>query len=364
MQAETEAEIMRNWPQRSPSITLQPTKIPYNELTKKILVSLEAGDAPDVTYTHQDWIATFAQRKIVRSLDDLVRQDRDVKLPEYFPAAVDYRRWGGKLYGLTWILEGTSLIYNRDLLAKAGLADPRGAGQTRSVDLDRLAQHLTRLSQGDDGAAHVGLEPGHDGEDVRLRGRHLGLRRAAVRQHGHATDAAHRQVARGDRVAGGALQAAGNGRGRPRRDGPDARTADERLASRLHAWQPAAHLRLRPAGTVGARDESGVAQRAASAPGGLLGHGLVQLTKKEAPAWELVKYLSLRGNRIAMAKNVATPLWPAVAESKEWGALMRPWEDQATYLQLGKQIRVMVPPPGWPRTARSTAGRGTRRSTP
>jgi hypothetical protein len=47
-----------------------------------------------------------------------------------------------------------------------------------------------------------------------------------------------------------------------------------------------------------------------------------------------------------MAKNVATPLWPAVAESKEWGALMRPWEDQATYIQLGKQIKVMVPPPG------------------
>ena len=215
MQAETESEIMRDWPQRSPNVTLQPTKVPYNELTKKILVSLAAGDAPDVTYTHQDWIATFAQRKIVRSLDGLVKKDNDVKLPEYFPAAVDYQRWGGKLYGLTWILEGTSLIYNRDLLAKAGLADPRELDRRGQWTFDRLVQHLTRLSQGNGGAAHVGLEPGHDRQDVRLRGRHLGLRWAAVRQHGHEADAAHRQVARGDRVDGGALQAAGDGRGRP-----------------------------------------------------------------------------------------------------------------------------------------------------
>ena len=183
---------MRDWPQRAPSFTLQPTKVPYNELTKKILVSPGGREAPDVTYTHQDWIATFAQRKIVRPLDELVKKDNEVKLPEYFPAAVDLPAVGGKLYGLSWILEGTSLIYNRDLLAKAGWptraswTDAASGRSSAWCSTSRVCRRGTRSSAR---GAGTWASP----ERCPASWTSSGASAAAVRQLGHEADAAHGQ---------------------------------------------------------------------------------------------------------------------------------------------------------------------------
>ena len=49
---------------------------------------------------------------------------------------------------------------------------------------------------------------------------------------------------------------------------------------------------------------------------GCSAHGIVARSKKEAPSWELVKYLSRQGNRFAMPKNNANPLSPAVADEQ------------------------------------------------
>src|SRR4051812_20264721 len=57
-----EDAIKADWAQKFPQITLQPTKVPYGDYTKKILTVVVSGSAPDVTYTHQDWIGTFAQK--------------------------------------------------------------------------------------------------------------------------------------------------------------------------------------------------------------------------------------------------------------------------------------------------------------
>src|SRR4051812_2201525 len=65
MDQPAEEAIKADWGQRFPRITLQPTKVPYGDYTKKILTVLVADTAPDVTYTHQDWTATFAQKRVV-----------------------------------------------------------------------------------------------------------------------------------------------------------------------------------------------------------------------------------------------------------------------------------------------------------
>src|SRR5881396_2304733 len=59
MDQNIEDAIKADWAQKFPQITLQPTKVPYGDYTKKILTVVVSGSAPDVTYTHQDWIATF-----------------------------------------------------------------------------------------------------------------------------------------------------------------------------------------------------------------------------------------------------------------------------------------------------------------
>src|SRR5688500_8375716 len=64
---ETEDEIMRDWPARFPHITLNPIKVPYAQMATKMVTSLAADDVPDVTFSHQDWVAPFAQKQVFRS---------------------------------------------------------------------------------------------------------------------------------------------------------------------------------------------------------------------------------------------------------------------------------------------------------
>ena len=155
---------MRDWPARFPRVTLQPVKVPYAQMAVKMVTSLAADDVPDVSFTHQDWVAPFAQKQVFRPLDDLARKDSALKLADYYPAALDFHRWKGKLYGLAWLMEGSTLFYNKNLLEKAGLADPRELDRRGQWTLERFRDYLPRLSGGSGRPAHLGLEPGRDGE--------------------------------------------------------------------------------------------------------------------------------------------------------------------------------------------------------
>ncbi|HVG96190.1 MAG TPA: extracellular solute-binding protein, partial [Chloroflexota bacterium] len=342
MDQPAEEAIKADWAQRFPRITLQPTKVPYGDYTKKILTVLVADTAPDVTYTHQDWTATFAQKRVVAPLDELVKRDRTLKLSDYYPAAIDFQRWGGKLYGLSWIMEGSTLFYNRNLIEQAGLEDPNALDKRGQWTLERFQDHLNRLArltvnqqrvwgwtQGVTGKMSSYLDTiwAFGAEALTPDGMKLAL------QSPPAVEALTWLVANYQQR----LTTAGD---------PDSRgvTVDTgRIgfvrANRLHftlndggRWGNVYF----PVGRNGKR-----AHRA-----GCSGHGIVAQSKKEAPAWELVKHLSQQGNRIATARSFAVPLWPAVAESKEFAATVRPFEDAATFAQLGKTIKVMVPPPG------------------
>ena len=293
MDQPAEEAIKADWAQRFPRITLQPTKVPYGDYTKKILTVLVADTAPDVTYTHQDWTATFAQKKVVAPLDELVKRDRTLKLSDYYPAAIDFQRWGGKLYGLSWIMEGSTLFYNRNLIEQAGLEDPNALDKRGQWTFERLPGSPQPPDPPDrQPAARLGLDAGRHGQDVQLPGYRLGLRRRGPHPGRDEAGPAVPARRRSPHLAGGELPAAPDHR---RRSGL-ARGDRRHRADRLRARQPPAlhaHRRGRwgnvyfPVGRNGRR-----AHRA-----GCSGHGIVAQSKKEAPAWELVKHLSQQGNR-------------------------------------------------------------------
>jgi multiple sugar transport system substrate-binding protein len=348
---ETEDEVLRDWPARFPHITLNPVKVPYAQMATKMVTSLAADDVPDVTFSHQDWVAPFAQKQVFRPLDDLARKDSAVKLADYYPAALDFHRWKGKQYGLPWLMEGSTLFYNKNLLEKAGLADPRDLDRRGQWTLERFRDYLPRLSGGEGDQRTWGWNQGvtgklsnwvdtiwqFGGEAFTPDGLKLTLHlppavEALEWRVGHTRT---RITLAGDPDGAGVTMNSG-------------RLAFMR-ANRLHTFDLDGNGRwgqvMLPLGKNGQRWHRA----------GCSAHGIIARSKQEAPSWELVKYLSREGNRIAMLKNNANPLWPSVAASKEYAAAMRPWEDADSFIQLGKQIKVMQPPPG-PLSGEATAG--------
>ncbi|HEX2514216.1 MAG TPA: extracellular solute-binding protein [Chloroflexota bacterium] len=348
---ETEDEIMRDWPSRFPRVTLQPVKVPYAQMAVKMVTSLAADDVPDVSFTHQDWVAPFAQKQVFRPLDDLARKDSALKLPDYYPAALDFHRWKGKLYGLTWLMEGSTLFYNKNLLEKAGLADPRELDRRGQWTLERFRDYLPRLSGGSADQRTWGWNQGvtgklsnwvdsiwqFGGEAFSADGLKLTLHQPASVEAlewrvGHYKS---RITVAGDPEGAGVAMNSGR--------------LGFLRANRLHTFDLDPNGRwgqvLLPLGKNGQRWHRA----------GCSAHGIVARSKQEGASWELVKYLSRQGNRFAMLRNNANPLWPAVAGGKEYAASMRSWEDAESFIQLGKQIRVMQPPPG-PLSGEAVAG--------
>jgi putative chitobiose transport system substrate-binding protein len=92
--------------------------VPGNAIEDKTLSAVSGGTPPDLVNLNPD----FAQRLASKgALSDLSKQvPKDVQRG-FFPYAIDATTVDGKLIGLPWYLSTQVAIYNKELLAKAGL---------------------------------------------------------------------------------------------------------------------------------------------------------------------------------------------------------------------------------------------------
>jgi arabinogalactan oligomer / maltooligosaccharide transport system substrate-binding protein len=91
-----------------------------------------ASGAPDVITLESIWIANFAQRGYLERLDDTPADDG---FADTFPSVLPTLKWDGRTYAAPQSADGMALLYNRALLARAGLAPPKTWAQ---VSADRL----------------------------------------------------------------------------------------------------------------------------------------------------------------------------------------------------------------------------------
>ncbi|MBI4025814.1 MAG: sugar ABC transporter substrate-binding protein [Verrucomicrobia bacterium] len=97
----------------------------------------------------------FAARGALLDLDDMVRDDPDFDLQNYFAPVLDWYRYGGKLYGFPYGIDLQVLAYNQDLFDQAHVPYP-----SDSWTLDQLleaAKKLTRDKDGDGRTDQYGL---------------------------------------------------------------------------------------------------------------------------------------------------------------------------------------------------------------
>ena len=104
----------------NPDITVNLEFVPYEGLRDKTLLAQGSGGY-DVVLFDVIWPAEFATNHVLMDVTDRVTPEMNKGI---FPGAwttVDYQ---GRKYGLPWILDTKYLFYNKDILAKAGIASP------------------------------------------------------------------------------------------------------------------------------------------------------------------------------------------------------------------------------------------------
>ncbi|TCP43873.1 carbohydrate ABC transporter substrate-binding protein (CUT1 family) [Tamaricihabitans halophyticus] len=128
-------EVVNRFEREYPNITVNYTSVPFDGAADKFRTAAQSGDgAPDVFRTDVGWTATFAALGYLQPLDGTpALADQDDLLPTTLASA----KWNGKTYGSPQVTDSLALVYNKKLLAEAGIDEPprtwselRGSAQT------------------------------------------------------------------------------------------------------------------------------------------------------------------------------------------------------------------------------------------
>ena len=106
----------------------------YDTLAKKILASLVAGEAPDISQNYETLTKKFIKHNKIVCLDDLIGSDPTNIKDDIIPVLLRNNTFNGKLYSFPFNKSVPVLYYNKDLFRKAGL------------DPDRPPETLTELA--------------------------------------------------------------------------------------------------------------------------------------------------------------------------------------------------------------------------
>lgn len=95
----------------------------YDTLAKKVLASLVAKEAPDISQNYETLTKKFIKHHKIVCLDDLIASETEDIKSDIIPVLLDNNTFDGKLYSFPFNKSVPVLYYNKDLFKKVGL-DP------------------------------------------------------------------------------------------------------------------------------------------------------------------------------------------------------------------------------------------------
>jgi len=117
-------QVLRVFQERNPGIQVEYINIPSNEYLAKITAMMAAGSPPDVFFINNIDFPGLASRRVLRPLDPFIQRDK-YPTGDIFPGILKAFQWEGAQYGLPRDVSNLVVFYNRNLLRKAGLPDPK-----------------------------------------------------------------------------------------------------------------------------------------------------------------------------------------------------------------------------------------------
>ncbi|WP_416799009.1 extracellular solute-binding protein [Ciceribacter azotifigens] len=105
----------------NPDITVNLEFVPYEGLHDKTVLAQGSGGGYDVVLFDVIWPAEYAANKVLVDVSDKITDDMKKGV---LPGAWTTVQYDGKYYGMPWILDTKYLFYNKEILQKAGIANP------------------------------------------------------------------------------------------------------------------------------------------------------------------------------------------------------------------------------------------------
>nr|WP_062330608.1 sugar ABC transporter substrate-binding protein [Herbidospora sakaeratensis] len=152
----------------NPGITVKITQTAWAQYWQNLTTQLAAGDAPDVWTNQVSYYPQFVTSQQILDIQPYVEADK-VDLSQYQDGLADLWTKDGKRYGLPKDWDTEAVVYNSDLLAKAGVDPAELANLTwNPQDGGTFEQVIAKLTV--DSKGRNGLDPAFDKDDVAVYG--------------------------------------------------------------------------------------------------------------------------------------------------------------------------------------------------
>jgi arabinogalactan oligomer/maltooligosaccharide transport system substrate-binding protein len=122
--AKTEApkfkELIDKFTSSHPNIKVTYVNVPFSEAQEKFRTAAQGNSgAPDVLRSEVAWTPDFASQGYLADLTSAIGDTSD-----YLPTPLSSNQLDGKLYGIPQVTDAPALLYNKSMLAKAGVGVP------------------------------------------------------------------------------------------------------------------------------------------------------------------------------------------------------------------------------------------------
>jgi ABC-type glycerol-3-phosphate transport system substrate-binding protein len=122
----------------------------YDTLAKKVLASLVANEAPDISQNYETLTKKYIRHNKIVCLDDLIASETEDIKGDIIPVLLENNTFDGKLFSFPFNKSVPVLYYNKDLFKKVGL-DPEKPPQTLD-ELFKICQIITEYHKKTPGA--------------------------------------------------------------------------------------------------------------------------------------------------------------------------------------------------------------------
>jgi len=130
-------QLISEFEAKNPTIKINAQYQAFDQAQAKFTTAAQSNTAPDVLRADVGWVAQFASLRYLLPIDQYVTQS---DLSDYLANALAYDKYNGKLYGLPQVTDFLAMLYNKDLLSKAGITSPPKTMQEFEAAAMKLAQ--------------------------------------------------------------------------------------------------------------------------------------------------------------------------------------------------------------------------------
>jgi multiple sugar transport system substrate-binding protein len=116
--------LAKEFGEKNDDIVVDFRAIAFDELVPEALKAVATGNAPDIICLDNPDFAMFSSRGAMLDITERVANSKVIDTSVYYAGPMASVTWDGKLYGVPKATNTIALFYNKDLMAKAGIANP------------------------------------------------------------------------------------------------------------------------------------------------------------------------------------------------------------------------------------------------